>query len=93
MALSSLPLATANAIFYAAPLLVMVLSVVFFRERLTGLSLLAVISGLTSSGQSYLRLPPGRTNLILSRQGTPTPHTRWTQRPHSSDSTNSGTDL
>ncbi|WP_148861089.1 DMT family transporter [Marinobacter fonticola] len=45
MALGALPLATANAIFYAAPVLVMVLSVVFLRERLDGRSLFAVISG------------------------------------------------
>lgn len=44
-ALGSLPLATANALFYAAPLLVMLMSVVFFRERMTPLSLLAVCSG------------------------------------------------
>ncbi len=45
VALGTLPLATANAVFYGAPLLVMVLSVVVFRERLTRLSLLAVVSG------------------------------------------------
>ncbi|WP_114417831.1 DMT family transporter [Marinospirillum perlucidum] len=45
IALTYLPLATANALFYAAPLLVMVFSVILFRERLTPLSLLAVISG------------------------------------------------
>lgn len=45
IALGSLPLATANAIFYVAPILVMVLSVLVFGERLTMLSLLAVISG------------------------------------------------
>jgi len=45
VALNSLPLATANAIFYAAPVLVMVFGVWFFGERLTGLSLVAVISG------------------------------------------------
>ncbi|SDT92764.1 DMT family transporter [Halopseudomonas salegens] len=44
-ALLNLPLATANAVFYAAPIIVMLLSVVFFKERLTGLSLLAVFSG------------------------------------------------
>ncbi|TVP87262.1 MAG: DMT family transporter [Pseudomonadaceae bacterium] len=44
-ALLHLPLATANAVFYAAPIMVMLLSVVFFKERLTGLSLLAVFSG------------------------------------------------
>lgn len=45
IAIGSLPLATANAIFYAAPILVMLFAVIFFRERLTGLSLLAVVSG------------------------------------------------
>lgn len=45
VALTTLPLATANAVFYAAPVLVMVLSVVLFRERLSPLSILAVISG------------------------------------------------
>lgn len=45
VALSTLPLATANALFYAAPILVMVLSVVLFRERLTALSVIAVVSG------------------------------------------------
>ncbi len=47
VALSNLPLATANAIFYAAPILVMVLSVILFRERLTALSVVAVFSGFT----------------------------------------------
>lgn len=45
VALGSLPLATANAVFYAAPILVMLLSVLGFGERLTALSLLAVVSG------------------------------------------------
>lgn len=45
LALGALPLATANAIFYAAPVMVMVLSVLFFRERLDSRSVLAVISG------------------------------------------------
>ncbi|WP_290652490.1 DMT family transporter [Aquisalimonas sp.] len=45
IALTNLPLATANALFYAAPLLVMTLGVVMFRERTTPLSVLAVISG------------------------------------------------
>src|SRR5690625_2174707 len=43
VALGALPLATANAIFYAAPVLVMFISVVFFRERLTKTSLFAVV--------------------------------------------------
>lgn len=45
VALSTLPLATANAIFYAAPLLVVVFSVLFFRETLSKSSLFAVVSG------------------------------------------------
>lgn len=45
VALTTLPLATANAVFYAAPVLVMVLSVIVFGERLSTLSILAVISG------------------------------------------------
>ncbi|WP_138438320.1 DMT family transporter [Marinobacter alexandrii] len=45
IALVNLPLATANAVFYAAPILVMVLSVILFRERLTPLSVTAVFSG------------------------------------------------
>jgi len=45
IALNALPLATANALFYAAPLLVLVLSVGLFSERMTWQSLLAVTSG------------------------------------------------
>ena len=45
VALSNLPLATANAVFYAAPILVMVFSVIIFRESLTPLSVFAVFSG------------------------------------------------
>jgi drug/metabolite transporter (DMT)-like permease len=45
VALTTLPLATANAVFYAAPVIVMVMSVVLFGERLSPLSILAVISG------------------------------------------------
>lgn len=45
IALTNLPLATANALFYGAPILVMVLSALFFREKLTPLSVTAVISG------------------------------------------------
>lgn len=44
-ALTLLPLATANAVFYLAPILVMLLAVLMFRERLTRWSVLAVISG------------------------------------------------
>jgi drug/metabolite transporter (DMT)-like permease len=45
VALVSLLLATANAVFYAAPILVMLLSVLIFRERLSLLNLSAVVSG------------------------------------------------
>lgn len=45
VALTTLPLATANAVFYAAPVIVMVLSVMMFGERLSPLSVVAVISG------------------------------------------------
>jgi drug/metabolite transporter (DMT)-like permease len=45
IALGNLPLATANAVFYAAPILVMVLSTIVFREKLTPLSVIAVFSG------------------------------------------------
>lgn len=45
VALNTLPLATANAVFYAAPVLVMVFGVWVFGERLSWLSLLAVLSG------------------------------------------------
>jgi len=47
VALGNLPLATANAVFYAAPILVMVFSVFIFRESLTPLSVFAVFSGFT----------------------------------------------
>lgn len=46
VALGALPLATANAIFYAAPVLVMILGVVLFGERLSKSSLFAVLGGL-----------------------------------------------
>lgn len=45
VALTTLPLATANAVFYIAPVIVMLLSVILFREQLTPLSVLAVFSG------------------------------------------------
>lgn len=46
IALGALPLATANAIFYAAPVLVMIFGVTLFGERLRKSSLIAVLSGL-----------------------------------------------
>jgi len=45
VALSTLPLATANAIFYAAPLLVVVLSLLFTRDKVSVMAIAAVISG------------------------------------------------
>ena len=45
IALGNLPLATANAVFYAAPILVMVLAALVFGERLTPMSVTAVFSG------------------------------------------------
>ncbi|EAR07508.1 DMT family transporter [Reinekea blandensis] len=45
VALNHLSLATANAIFYAAPVIVMVLAVVLFKEQLTRASLTAVVFG------------------------------------------------
>lgn len=45
VAISHLPLATANALFYTAPIMVMLLSAMLFGERLRRLSLLAVFSG------------------------------------------------
>ena len=45
LALTNLPLATANAVFYVAPVMVMLLSVLLFRDRLSLLSVLAVVSG------------------------------------------------
>ncbi|HKK57214.1 EamA family transporter, partial [Marinobacter sp.] len=41
IALGNLPLATANAVFYAAPILVMVLAALVFGERLTPMSVTA----------------------------------------------------
>lgn len=49
VALTTLPLATANAMFYIAPLMVMLLAVLLFREKLTPWSVLAVISGLAGT--------------------------------------------
>ncbi len=46
VALGALPLATANAIFYAAPVLVMVFGVLLFGERLNKSSLFAVVGGM-----------------------------------------------
>jgi len=45
LAISSLPLATANAIFYAAPLMMLPLAAIFFREQLSKQSVSAAIMG------------------------------------------------
>ncbi|QFS88922.1 MULTISPECIES: DMT family transporter [unclassified Marinobacter] len=45
IALANLPLATANAVFYAAPILVMVLAALIFQEKLSTMSVIAVFSG------------------------------------------------
>ncbi|CUB04426.1 DMT family transporter [Marinomonas fungiae] len=45
ISLSQLPLATANAIFYTAPIFIILLAVVFFRERLSKTVMFAAISG------------------------------------------------
>jgi len=45
VALTSLPLATANAVFYVAPIIVLLLSVLFFGEKLSIPGTLAVFSG------------------------------------------------
>ena len=44
-AISSLPLATANAIFYAAPLIMLPIATLFFREQLSKQSVSAAIMG------------------------------------------------
>lgn len=45
ISLSQLPLATANAIFYTAPILIILLAVLFYKERLTKTVAFAAISG------------------------------------------------
>ncbi|MCV5975417.1 DMT family transporter, partial [Escherichia coli] len=45
MAISSLPLATANAIFYAAPLIMLPLAAIFFGEQLSKQSVAAAVMG------------------------------------------------
>ncbi len=46
VALTTLPLATANAIFYAAPLITVVLARLVFKERVTWLSLMTAVLGM-----------------------------------------------
>lgn len=45
VSLSQLPLATANAVFYTAPIFIILLAVVFYKEKLTRTVSLAAISG------------------------------------------------
>lgn len=45
ISLSQLPLATANAVFYTAPIFIILLSVVFYKERVTPVVALAAVSG------------------------------------------------
>ncbi len=45
IALTSVPLATANALFYAAPVIIMVLGVLAYGEKLTLLNAAAIVSG------------------------------------------------
>ncbi|MFD1382265.1 DMT family transporter [Rhodanobacter aciditrophus] len=45
ISLSQLPLATANAIFYTAPIFIILLAVVFYKEKLTPAVSVAAISG------------------------------------------------
>ncbi|WP_322804996.1 DMT family transporter [Vibrio alfacsensis] len=45
IAISSLPLATANAIFYAAPLIMLPLAAIFFGEKLSAQSIIAAVMG------------------------------------------------
>lgn len=45
ISLSQLPLATANAIFYTAPIFIVLLAVLFYKERLTRTVVIAVVSG------------------------------------------------
>lgn len=68
IALTTLPLATANAVFYAAPVILMVLSVLVFGERLSPLSILAVISGF--AGVLVILRPTALDLSALSALGT-----------------------
>ncbi|AMG28877.1 EamA/RhaT family transporter [Grimontia hollisae] len=45
VALTTMPLATANAIFYAAPLIMLPLAAIFLREKLSASSILAAVVG------------------------------------------------
>ncbi|MEF1310584.1 DMT family transporter [Vibrio mytili] len=47
LAISSLPLATANAVFYAAPLIMLPLAALFLKEQLSKQSIAAAIVGFT----------------------------------------------
>lgn len=45
VSLAQLPLATANAIFYTAPIFIILLAVIFYREKLTKTVIFAALSG------------------------------------------------
>ena len=45
LSLQTLPLSTANSIFYTAPIFIVVLGVAFFKETLTIMAIVAVIAG------------------------------------------------
>ncbi|WP_407334409.1 DMT family transporter [Enterovibrio sp. 27052020O] len=45
IALTTMPLATANAIFYAAPLIMLPLAAIFLREKLSASSIIAAVVG------------------------------------------------
>lgn len=91
VALSHLELAVANAIFYGAPVLVMLFGVLIFGERLRAMSLFTVISGLAGvmiilrpsqmslAGLAALGLALAlAVNALLVRKlpyGQPVPHT------------------
>lgn len=47
LSLQLLPLSTANALFYTVPIMIVLLSAIFLKERLTLLAMFAVIGGFT----------------------------------------------
>ncbi len=56
LAISSLPLATANAIFYAAPLIMLPLAAIFFGEQLSKQSVAAAIMALPVCWSSFVQI-------------------------------------
>lgn len=61
ISLTTLPLATANAIFYAAPIITVVLARMFFKERVTRLSLITAVSGMVGV---LVIVNPSSTNIF-----------------------------